>query len=224
MAFQSMQTRQEIFDSVTQIKQVSQQPSDFLTDILIQQQQYSSIEWLYRFNILAEVPLPPDSISYPDAAAKIGVSESTLRAVARMAMTANFLCETKDGKLAHNSLSASFVEDEGLAAWLSYLIKGSVPCMRAFPDATRKWSDSRKRNEAAYNVAMSTELSFFEHLKANPNLSAEFGKYMKSQSTVATGTSADHLLKGYDWEALGDAKIVDVSDLLPVDRTILTQN
>ena len=211
--FANLQTRQEIFDSLTRIKQLMQQPSDFLTDILVQQQQYTCIEWLWNFKVLTEVPLQPGSISYADVATKLQVSESTLRSVARMAMTANFLCETKDGRLAHNLLSTIFVEDDSLVTWLSYLVHRSVPCMRAFTQATERWPDPTNSNETAYNLTMNTDLSFFDHLKVNPDLSAEFGMYMKSQSTVHAGASVDHLLQGLDWAALGEAKVVDVSDV-----------
>jgi len=221
--FPNMQSRHDILDSATRIKQLSQQPSDFLTDLLVQQQQFACIEWIHRFNLLKEIPLPPGSISYPDAAAKLGVSVSTLRAVARMAMTANLLSETKDGRLAHNALSAVFIEDEDLAAWLSYLINMSIPCMRAFPEATQKWDDSTKRNETSYNIAMGTGLSFFEHLATDPDRSAEFGKYMKSQSTVHAGVNAGHLVIGYDWAKLGEAKVVDVSHTLCHDQPIITR-
>lgn len=221
-AFPNMQSRHEILELATRIKQLSQQPSDFLTDLLVQQQQFACIEWIHRFHLLKEIPLPPGSISYPDAAAKLRVSVSTLRAVTRMAMTANILAETKDGRLAHNKLSAAFVEDENLAAWLSYLINGSIPCMRAFPEATQRWNDSTKRNETSYNIAMGTDLSFFEHLAADSHRSAEFGKYMKSQSTVHAGVNAGHLVIGYDWAKLGEAKIVDVSCTLCHDQPIIT--
>ena len=61
---------------------------------------------------------------------------------------------------------------------------------------------------------MKTDLSFFEHLKANPDLGAEFGKFMNSQSTVQGGATLDHLTSGLDWAALGRASVVDVSGVL----------
>jgi len=54
-AFANLQTRQDIFDSTTLIKQRTQQPSDFLTDILVQQQQYACIEWIWKFKVLSEI-------------------------------------------------------------------------------------------------------------------------------------------------------------------------
>ena len=215
MVFADLRTRQDIFDSTTRIRQLTQHPSDFVTDILVQQQQYACIEWIWNFKVLNEVPLQPGSISYADVATKLQIAESTIRSVTRMAMTANFLCETKDGRLAHNSISAVFVEDASMNTWLSNLFRNSVPCMRAFTQATERWPNPTKGNETAYNLAMNTELPFFEHLKANTDLSAEFNKYMKSQSTVHTGASVDHLLKGLDWAALGEAKVVDVSVIFP---------
>ncbi|KAI9707017.1 MAG: hypothetical protein M1820_004605 [Bogoriella megaspora] len=206
----SIETRQDIFDSATRIKQLTQQPSDFLTDILVQQQQYACIDWICHFGVLNAIPLPPGSVSYSALATKLKLSESTIRSVARMAMTANFLSETPNGELAHNSLSAVFVEDPNLKTWLSYLVNRSVPCMRTYLEATEKWPDSIKGNETAYNIAMKTDLSFFDHLKTNPDLSSEFGRYMKSQSTVHAGASVDHLVTAFDWAALGKAKVVDV--------------
>ena len=212
-AFTDLRTRQEVFDAATRITQLTQQTSDFLTNLLVQQQQYHCIEWLWTFKAFSEVPLHPGSISYGDVAIKLGVLESTLRSVARMAMTVNFLSETEDGKLAHSPLSAIFVEDANMETWLSYLINRSVPCMRAFIQATKTWPNPSKGNETAYNLAMNTDLPFFDHLRENPDLSAEFGRYMKSQSTVHAGASVDHLLEGLDWAALKEAKIVDVRDI-----------
>ena len=211
VAIPDHQTRQEILDSMTRIKELAQQPSDFLTNVLVQQQQYTAIEWLWKFQVLHEIPLRK-SISYVDVAAKLQMPESTLRSVARMAMTADFLCETKSGNLAHNPLSTVFVEDDDMATWMSYMIHRSVPCMRTFAQATKKWPGTTKGNETAYNLAMDTDLSFFDHLRANPDFGAEFGRYMKSQSTVHTGASVDHLVQGLDWAALGKSKIVDVGD------------
>ncbi|TVY19763.1 O-methyltransferase fsr2 [Lachnellula arida] len=209
-AFSNMHTRQDIFDAVTRIKQVTQEPSDFLMDLLVQQQQFACIEWLWRFKVMEEVPLPPTTILYEDVASKIHVPGSILRAVARMAMTVGVLCETEDGRLAHNPLSAALVTDDDLATWLSHILNRSVPCMRAFPQAAVNWPNPAKGNETAYNVAMNTDLPFFDHLKANPDIGAEFGKYMQSQAKVNTGASVDHLVTGFDWAALGNAKIVDV--------------
>ena len=143
------QTRQDIFDSVTRINHLTQRPSDFLSSILVQQQQYMCLEWLWKFKVLYAIPLPPDLITYRDVAAKIQVGESTLRSVARMAMTTSFLRETKDGKLAHNSLSAVFVEDVNMATCMSYMLTRSVPCIRAFPPASERWPLSTKGNETA---------------------------------------------------------------------------
>ena len=221
MAYANLQTRQDIFDSTTRIKQLTQQPSDFLTDILVQQQQYTCIEWIWNFKVLAEIPLPPGSISYADLATKLQIPPSTLRSVARMAMTANFLCETKDGSLAHNAISAVFVKDDSMATWLSYLLRRTIPFTRAFTQATEKWPNPTKDNETAYNLAMETDLQFFDHLKANPDLAAEFSKYMTSQSTGHRGASVDHLLKGLDWATLGNAKVVDVCALIDVLKSWL---
>ena len=206
-----LRAKDAILEATTGIKQLVQDPSDVLLDILVQQQQFTCLQWICRFRILFSIPLPPAAASYGDIARAAKVPEATLRSVARMAMTANFLRETDEGNLAHNALSASFVENPNLSTWLSYMVDRTVPVMSAFAKATERWGDSVKGNETAYNIAMETDLSFFEHLKSRPDLSSAFDAYMKSQASVNSGTSVEFLLEGFDWASLGEATVVDVS-------------
>ena len=137
--------------------------------------------------------------------------EAILKSVAKMAMTANFLRETNEGELAHNPLSACFVKNSDLYTWLRYMVNRTALVMAAFVKATEKWGGSLKGNETAYNIAMDTDLSFFDHLKSSPELGKEFGAYMKSQASAFTGTSVDFLSRGFDWASLEEATVVDVS-------------
>lgn len=203
--------RDAAIEHATQIKQLVRDPSSFLTELHVQQQQYYSIEWLMNFSVLSQVPLPPQATPYSTIATKAKVPESTLRSVARMAMTTGFLCETPDGHLSHNDLSVSFVANIHLRTQLNHMFNATIPVMAGLVQATEKWGDTRAPNETAYNIANDTDLPFFAHLEARPELQKGFEDYMKSRAVSHTGSSAHYLLDAFDWEALGNATVVDVS-------------
>ncbi|KAI4259294.1 MAG: hypothetical protein LQ352_000834 [Teloschistes flavicans] len=202
--------RDAILEHATHTKQLVHDPSSFLTEILVQQQQYESIKWLYRFDIFSKINNPTWGTSYADLARLADVPETTLRSVARMAMTSGLLVETNKGFLCHNDLSRAIVEDRHLSHWLKYIVEQTVPLMGCLIPAVEKWGDSKQSSHTAYNIMRATDLPFFGYLKSRPDLSAEFDTYMESQAVIHSGTRVDHLLQGFDWAALGEALVVDV--------------
>lgn len=210
MAIQT-QARDEILEHATRTKHLVHDSSSFLTEILIQQQQYASLRWLCHFDILSKINNLPAGLPYAEVALLAGVPETTLRAVARMAMTSGFLAETSEGYLVHNALSSAIIEDRHLSHWLYYMVKHTVPMMGCLIPAMEKWGDSNQSNHTAYNIMRDTDLPFFEFLKSRPDLSTEFDAYMESQAVMHSGTRIEHLLQGFDWAALGEAVVVDVS-------------
>ncbi|RMJ18130.1 hypothetical protein CDV36_002235 [Fusarium kuroshium] len=202
--------RDAIIEHAAQIKNLVHDPNSFLTELVVQQQQYHCIGWLCHFDVLSQIPLPPASLSYADVSAKAGVPISTLRSVARMAMTAGLLCEDRDGLLSHNALSASFVENPHMRVQLLHMFNQTVPIMEKLAQATEKWGSTTAKNETAYNLVHETDLTFFEHLKSRPDLNEGFDAFMKSRAVSHTGSNVEHLLEAFDWKALGEAKVVDV--------------
>jgi len=202
--------RDAVIEHATQIKHLVHDPSSFLTDLLIQQQQYHCIQWLCHFDVLSYIPLPPGALPYAEIAVRAKVPEPTLRSVARMAMTTGLLCETKDGHLSHNSLSAPFVENVHMRTQLLHMVNQTVPIMAGLARATEKWGDTTAPNETAYNIVNETDLPFFQHLKSRPDLNDNFDAFMKSRAVSHTGSSAEHLLDAFDWKSLGEATVVDV--------------
>ncbi|KAI8656369.1 hypothetical protein LRP88_11676 [Fusarium phalaenopsidis] len=202
--------RDAIIEHAAQIKHLVHDPNSFITELVVQQQQYHCIGWLCHFDVLSQIPLPPASLSYADVSAKAGVPTSTLRSVARMAMTAGLLCEDRDGRLSHNSLSASFVENPHMRVQLLHMFNQTVPIMEKLAQATEKWGSTTAKNETAYNLVHDTDLTFFEHLKSRPDLNEGFDAFMKSRAVSHTGSNVEHLLEAFDWKSLGEAKVVDV--------------
>lgn len=136
---------------------------------------------------------------------------STLKAVTRMAITAGVLQETSPGCLSHNPLSASFVDDVHVRTQLLHMFRQTVPIMTGLIGAVEKWGETTESNQTAYNLINKTDLPFFQHLKAHPELGANFEAFMKSRAISHQGSSAEHLLEAFDWQLLGEATVVDVS-------------
>ncbi|KAF5682036.1 fusarubin cluster-methyltransferase [Fusarium denticulatum] len=202
--------RDAVIEHATQVKHLVHDPHSFLTELVAQQQQYHCIAWLCHFDILSKIPQPPDSIAYSDVATEAKVPLSKLQSVARMAMTTGLLCETKDGKLSHNSISAQFVTNVHMKVQLLHIFNQTVPLMTGLIEATEKWGETSATNETAYNIVHNTELSFFEHLKTRPDLNEGFQAYMKSRAVSHTGSNVEHLLSAFDWKSLGQAQVVDI--------------
>ncbi|KAH9907229.1 O-methyltransferase-domain-containing protein [Xylariomycetidae sp. FL2044] len=205
---QDARARDLTLELAARTKHAVHSPSTFMTDLLVQQQQYTCLSWLVHFDVLTRIPLPPASISYPELAGRCGVPEGTLKAVARMVMTMGFLCETAQQEVAHNPLSGPFVENRDLMTWLLQMVNHTVPFMRGYVEATERWGHSEKVTETAFNVARATDLSFFAYLKSHPDVEASFDAYMQSQSKVSDGARVEHLLDGFDWKSLREGALV----------------
>lgn len=203
--------RDAVLEHATRTKHAVHDSSSFLVELQVQQAQYACLHWLCHFGILRKIPLAPSSIAYRDLARDAGVPLTTLRSVTRMLMTMGLLRETPEGALAHNAVSAPFVQDASLEVWLFHMVNHTVPLFRAMVGATERYGETAKVDETAYNVAAGTDLSFFQHLRSQPDLEHEFDKYMKSQAQVNTGVRVEHLLEGFPWAALPEgALVVDV--------------
>ncbi|CEI41501.1 hypothetical protein FVEN_g3648 [Fusarium venenatum] len=202
--------RDSVIEYATQLKQLVHDPHSFLTELVVQQQQYYCIRWICHFDVLSFVPLPPKAISYDQVAIQAKVPMSTLQSVARMAMTAGFLCETKDGRLSHNDLSCHFATDVHVKTQLVYMFNQTVPVMAALKDASQRWGSTSATNETAYNIVYNTDLPFFQYLKTRPDLNELFHAYMKSRAVSHTGSNVEHLLGAFDWDNLGQATVIDI--------------
>ncbi|KAK7932023.1 hypothetical protein PG985_002735 [Apiospora marii] len=204
-------SQESILELAIKAKQAVHSPGSFMTELLVQQQQYACLHWLCHFDVLKRIPLAPSSVSYQQLAESCAVPEGTLRATTRMVMTMGFLSEAPAGEVRHNALSAPFVEDAHLMTWLLHMVNHTVPFGRAFVQATEKYGGSERPDETAFNVAFGTDLAYFPYLRSRPELEREFDAYMQSQSQVSGGAKVEHLLAGYDWGSLrSGALVVDV--------------
>ncbi|KAF9691483.1 hypothetical protein EKO04_010533 [Ascochyta lentis] len=203
------EARQAIIDNASQIQRLVLDPADIIPALTINYQQLICIQWLCRFHVVSCVPLM-GSVSYAEAASLCSVPEDQLRSVARMAIATNFLREI-EGKdeLAHNSMSAAFVRNPGLADWALFVTQFSMPVAGSFADATKKWGSTKRKDETAMNLALKTDLPLFDFIKQSPEITRQFAAYMRNVQQ-SDGMSVRHLVNSYDWAALGEATVIDI--------------
>lgn len=136
--------------------------------------------------------------------------DTMLTSIARMSMTTYLLCEPFPGLVAHTAISALLKTNSDYHDWAVFMSDISAPTAAHLVEATLKWPGSVEKTETAYNAAFRTDLPYFQYLGQLPERNRQFSGYMRSVSN-SEGSHLKHLVKGYDWGALGNASVVDVS-------------
>jgi len=192
-----LEARQKLIGAAAKIQQLATEPSEFLPGLAVQYQLIACVRWLSHFSVLACIPLQ-GSVPYSDIASMCNIPVRTLRSVVRMAMTSNFLCEPKEGEVAHNSVSSQFVTKPAYQGWMSFMTEFYMPVSCKFVEATEKWGTSVQKDQTAVNLAMDTTLSSFDFITSNRDLSRKFAAYMKGVQ-ASEGTNSRHILTSFDW-------------------------
>lgn len=167
----------------------------------------AAIRWLCHFGIPSLVPLE-ESLTYAEIAKKGQVPESQLRRVSRLAMTSGVFYELDDS-LAHTPLSAELRQGAFLDAMMM-LATFVAPISAKLTEMTEKFGASEASNETAFNIAMDTEVHMYKFIQQNPKVGARFVGAMKLLGESGE-VSMQHVITGFDWASLGEAKIIDVS-------------
>ncbi|EEA23503.1 conserved hypothetical protein [Talaromyces marneffei ATCC 18224] len=195
---QSIQARESVIAKSLEILQLAIGPSEFLPHLTTGYQYISCLRWLCQFDIFHLVPLNI-TISYADLATAAKVPEQRLKSIMRMAMTSFLFLEEEAELLARN---------QDIHAYASYLSSNSAPLALQMTPAHKKWgAGSTRTYETAFNLAHSTDLTFFDYLSRNQDLMRDFAQHIRSvRSSESVGIK--HLLAGYEWQAIPDGGLV----------------
>lgn len=130
-------------------------------------------------------------------------------------MTARLFYEPTPEHIAHTATSALLATNQPLHDWALYICKEAVAVALNMVEATEKWPDSTETNQTAFNITVQTDLPFFAHLKTRPEQLRLYSEYQKAVAGTE-GLDLQHLVHGFDWQALGKAQIVDVRSSTPL--------
>lgn len=177
--------------------------------VLTSQFQYvSCLTWLCQYKIFHLVPLD-GSISYEALSTASKVSLQRLKAIIRMSMTTGLFREDVDGgSVLHSATSALLARDPVVYSYATHMCGGSAPVAQKMAAAALKWGpDSTQPYETAFNVAVDTDLPFFDYLSRNPEKMADFSAYMRNVRSSDT-VSLRHLTAGFAWESIREGGVV----------------
>ena len=126
-----------------------------------------------------------------------------------MGMTTGLFREVADGsEVAHSATSALLARNPDVYAYATYMCKGSAPVAMEMAAAAVRWGpDSTRPYETAFNVALDTDLPFFEHLTRNPDKMADFSAYMRNVRS-SDGVALRHLTAGFTWGGIREGGVV----------------
>ncbi|RAQ45531.1 O-methyltransferase [Aspergillus flavus] len=200
--------RERILDNALRLFQLAAGPSAYLLNLQTGYQYASCVRWLCHFQIFHLVPLE-GSIAYADLAVLAKAPEPQLISVVRMAMTNGLFLESPPQHLAHSATSALLRNDADFHDWAVTMSDLSFPTAFAMVEAHERWPNSVEGNQTAYNIAVGSELPFFNHLAEQSDRKRQFAGFMRSMAR-SQGTDVEKLAEGWDWAALGQACVVDV--------------
>ncbi|KAL5045375.1 hypothetical protein BDW71DRAFT_215226 [Aspergillus fruticulosus] len=112
-------------------------PTEFVQQLVRQTQTLACVHWLGEFQVPAFIPLEGTAM-VQDLADLIGIPESQLSRVIRMAVTAGFLQEPQPGHVAHSALSASFIQNPSYLDAIMFLAETVMPAALGMPGATQQ--------------------------------------------------------------------------------------
>jgi 6-hydroxytryprostatin B O-methyltransferase len=127
-----------------------------------------------------------------------------------MSMTNGLFKEYPGNMLGHTPLSAHFATSPLHLETVLFQAQMKTPIAMKMTDMTCKYNGSDKTTETAYYIAMATDLPFFSYLSENPVIAAQLEAGIKFLGGTDE-THIRHLLEVFNWEALGEAEVVDVS-------------
>ncbi|KAB8236672.1 hypothetical protein ETB97_008923 [Aspergillus alliaceus] len=200
--------RERILDHALRLFRLAAGPSEYLLNLQTGYHYASCVRWLCHFQIYHLVPLH-GSISYADLAALANAPERQLRSVVRMAITNGLFVENPPQHLAHSSTSALLRNDADFHDWAVIMTDLSFPTAYSMVEAHERWPNSLEGSQTAYNIAVDSSLPFFQHLAQQPDRQRQFAGFMRSMAR-SQGTDVEKLAHGWNWVALGRARVVDV--------------
>ena len=124
-------------------------------------------------------------------------------------MTYHIFTEVSSGVVAHTAISATIQRTPLLRQFMGLVSEETWRATIHVVDAIRRWPESEHSAETGYNIAMHTDLPFFDVLKADPERARRFDLAM-SFTHAGGGFERAILLDMFDWPQHEGAVVVDL--------------
>ena len=175
----------------------------------------ASLQVIYRFKLGQAIPLDGGA-TYSEVAERTGLTEHRVSSVIRQAALNYIFCEDRPNHVVHTSISKHMITDPKMWAYLGHYTEENFPSTAKVAQTLSKYPKSEELHETSFCEAFdySKAGGFFQYMKENPEPQARFFDVMREVGD-APGVDYRHVVKGYDWEGLGTATVIDVSVLKP---------
>ncbi|KAB2579145.1 O-methyltransferase bik3 [Lasiodiplodia theobromae] len=183
-------------------------PEEYIVHLSMNHQYTTCLRWLSHFGIFGIIP-HEGSVSYHNISVVASVSESHLKSVCRMAMTMGLLCEPQPDRVAHTATSLLLATNQDFAAWGRCVSEYMYASSSHLPQASERSFRGGKPEHSAYNAAYGTEVTFPDALRRNPKIARDFGGFLRATQRIYAN-DVQHVLDGFDWGSLSNAKVVDI--------------
>ncbi|KAK8093353.1 hypothetical protein PG997_000038 [Apiospora hydei] len=165
-----------------------------------------SLQYIYRYNIAAHVPLHGET-TFKAISEATGLDLDDVTRFIRLAAGWHIFHEVPKDAIVHTAASRQLVGDPNLKAWIENIAVEFWPSLARTVDSTQRWPGSQEPNESGYSLGHNTNDSPFDVIMRDPVRQQRFND-VQSFSHRHSSFSLDHLLKNFDF---GDVRtLVDV--------------
>ncbi|KAF1843483.1 S-adenosyl-L-methionine-dependent methyltransferase [Cucurbitaria berberidis CBS 394.84] len=166
-----------------------------------------SLQGVAQFKLAANLPAE-STTTIAELAKTSGMHLDDAELIARNGVTRRLLLQHDDGKIGHSAASKAILEFPNLASFVEGTLAHMWGAAPFVVKAMEKWPGSQEPTQTAYNLAHTTDLSFFEYMAQHETVARKFAESMTlMQSSPAL--SVDFVL-GYDWNLHASGTVVDV--------------
>lgn len=204
--------RQTLLESAQTLIDLLTGPAEHLRWLACRYHDMSSLRWIYHYNIAASIPLDKPA-SFTAVANTANVPEDILKRMTRHAMTNRIFTEPEPGFIAHTASSALLVRSQALKDWVGYTSEETYPASAKVVEAQERFGVTDDPRQTGYSVAFATDKPMFVHMAEDPERERRFANTMV-EMTSTEGYGIGHLVRGYRWDGIGRATVVDVCSTL----------
>jgi 6-hydroxytryprostatin B O-methyltransferase len=169
---------------------------------------------IYHFKFLQAIPLEGGA-TYKEIAAKVGLSEPQVKAIVRQSATNRVLREDSPEHVVHTASSALLLSNKAMMDWYGHCVEEMFPAGAKLAEALKKYQGSHAPEDSAFGLAFNTRDPIYKYLEQHPAQQARFFGAMEGVGKDY-GHSLEHVVRGYPWAEVGNATLVDVSNMIQV--------
>lgn len=152
-------------------------------------------------------------ISFADFSRIVGFDASRLERILRLLLVRKIFVESRPAYVAHSEISAHLAGNKEFTTFPGHCTGEAFSAASRLTEAIRQHSNAEAPNKTSFNYTFGTPDPLFTYLTKN---SDQFDRFKLGMAGISQAgrRSAQQVVGGYDWAALGSATVVDVRNAL----------